>query len=110
MIITTPVAYGRVTGPGTACIYNEYYDYIPAPNEAGADGSYSAGKAYCNQLCSNDTSCQGFFYYKSDPAYRNQGNTAAYCLPTRLGYRPELLQCNVPFVLYYVGYGKIFRQ
>ncbi|KAI9655420.1 MAG: hypothetical protein M1829_000656 [Trizodia sp. TS-e1964] len=106
VVVPNFVSFSLATGPSTRCTYNEYYSYISAPNDPGPAGDYKTGIAYCREACAQDARCKFFFFYRSDPAFRNQGDTSAYCIIDDVLFHADVQQCNVPFVLYFIGYNK----
>ncbi|KAI9684127.1 MAG: hypothetical protein M1829_003397 [Trizodia sp. TS-e1964] len=105
-IVPDQVSFTRVV-TGGRCVYNEYTNYIGAPNDAGPNNDYATGVKFCADTCAQDPTCKFYLFYRSDPAYRNQGDNSAYCIIDNLPYNPAFLQCNVPFVLFDVAYNKV---
>ena len=81
-----------------AAVYNEYTDYLEVPS--GLTG-YAAND-YCGSQCAA-LGCLTYDYYRSDPAYRNQGDNSAWCIIDNQVYNSGLTQ-RVPFAKYAVIY------
>lgn len=135
--VPVPVTYSQV-GSGTKCTYNEYTDFIQVDNRlvflqpslptsvlassctfsadchdwplSSPDNNYRAGILECEAICTARSYCKFFFYIRSDPAYRNQGDTSAYCIIgtcRALPIRP--LPLPLPLGLLIVGIGRDCR-